>query len=692
MPDFLQDLYDRMTGNYNQYTPDAYDPTLTDEEAKKKQKRSVAPDFTLPPQQPQTPWSFPAYPWAQAGALPSAVPLAGGGQPLPYPPARTVPSVEEGAIPQQPQPVVPSVEEAAATSQPRKLSLIERLVNRGQPIPKSFSDMRVGSAFDTSSTPTTAAAAAVPPQPPQPQPTPPPPVVPPPKPSAGPPPEMTEPELSPEGIPLPPRRPASAPPREPSGDSSANHPDDPQQRGNQPGRALREGVPPGTVMSTAGPQAGMLDGLSGFGSKILSGLGEHSNMLMALGAGMLGAPNIAQGMSRGLSYAVPAAQADYRMAQQMGGQTGIRDALINAGAPRGVADAAMIDSDVRKQAVQQYLMSQKKSVDVKLPNGQTITLQHDERTGQYFDMAGRPYDPGAIGQAGAMIDPNLTGEEARKEAEAKVDPSIYRQAMRYVNGEQPLPVGRVLSSPQIKPAYDLAVQIDPKLESAAGKLRNETILDYGPKGKTGQARMAMSTMLGHADQLDQLNKIIDNYNMGGEHANAVRNWFKKMYGQDLTYLNAQAQARLIRIGLAGEANKALSGGHSVTGMKEYLDTLGDENTPAVQQHGAIQGLIKLGHTRLDEMQNQFDTSMNTRTEGYHMLSPQAQRIFRTWEGDSAGDWDAKAPGQLPGIPDDQAAFAPVAGAKPAAPAAPATAGRAGPGQVQWSVVQPATQP
>jgi len=125
--------------------------------------------------------------------------------------------------------------------------------------------------------------------------------------------------------------------------------------------------------------------------------------------------------------------------------------------------------------------------------------------------------------------------------------------------------------------------------------------------------------------------------------------------------------------LGGEANKAFSGSHSVTGTEEMIKALGTDKGHTAQ-HGAIKGMIHAAGTRLGELQSQFDSSMNTKSEGYHMLSPKAQKIFRKWEGDAGMDWDAKAPANLPEGTDAAEAFAPIAGAK----AAPAVQGTAGP--------------
>ena len=338
----------------------------------------------------------------------------------------------------------------------------------------------------------------------------------------------------------------------------------------------------GTVL-----QAGGTQGDQGMGQRagILGGFGDwlqqHSNTLLAISAGLSGAPGIHAGIGRAAAYTMPAAQQDIAEQMQRGGVQASYNALIAAGVPPDLAKAGAVDKDVMKQLMASYVTNKTQSVDVKLPNGMVVTAQYDPFTHTYTDVYGRPFDPNAPGMGGSVIDPNLTGEEARAAAEQSANPATYRQAMAYVSGQIPLPSGRAATQPMTKMAYDLALQIDPKLGTDAGKLRNETLMDYGPKGKTGQTRLALSNMMGHAEQLDQLNKIIGNWDLGGEKANWARNALYQTLGANKTYLDAKAQADLLRDILGGEANKAFSGSHSVTGSEEMIKALGRERATQV---------------------------------------------------------------------------------------------------------------
>ena len=176
-----------------------------------------------------------------------------------------------------------------------------------------------------------------------------------------PPPQEPDQPIPPDQVPLPKPRPtqASGRQREASGEPAAGTEGAQDPRAGQAGQTrLTQGQGGPVQMSAADqavPQAGMLGGLGDLGGNIMSGLSKHSNMLMALGAGLLGAPNLAQGFSRGLSYAVPAAQADIRQQLQMGGQQGMYSARKAANVPENLARAGATDPKIGQKLLDTYI-------------------------------------------------------------------------------------------------------------------------------------------------------------------------------------------------------------------------------------------------------------------------------------------------------------------------------------------------
>lgn len=107
---------------------------------------------------------------------------------------------------------------------------------------------------------------------------------------------------------------------------------------------------PGSVPSVAAPAPaapapaagpGVLDHLRTIANR-------NPSMLMAMGAGMMGAPSFAKGMSRGLAAAVPASQQDTANNLKMSGIQESYKSLVAAGASPADALAAVYNPEVMK--------------------------------------------------------------------------------------------------------------------------------------------------------------------------------------------------------------------------------------------------------------------------------------------------------------------------------------------------------
>ncbi len=95
--------------------------------------------------------------------------------------------------------------------------------------------------------------------------------------------------------------------------------------------------------------------VSGLGSGIGNFATNNGLTLMALGAGMAGAPNLATGISRGLAAAVPAAAAEQKQRSQLQSLNETYKALIAAGASPNEAFAATTNPELLKTVAAKYL-------------------------------------------------------------------------------------------------------------------------------------------------------------------------------------------------------------------------------------------------------------------------------------------------------------------------------------------------
>lgn len=342
MPDILQNLLDR-----------TYDPTLMSpfpgETPEQFQARMAAQQQGQIPQPQQANYG----PQGQPPQPPPPAAPAPGAAPYLQPPQTIDPNAVSPEVTtpyQQPKSLMDRwnqlTSQTAPTGQP--LSLIERLT--GQTKPKSMDEL-IERATGAAPAPAT--------------------------------PDTTSPEVTtaytplasaadkagalPSKIPLPRSRPSGAPQRDASGEPIGG-----ADGGATPARSTPISSQGGAPVDAAA-QAGMLSSqgsnpLANFGSNLMRGLSAHSNLLLALGAGFAGAPNIGQGISRAAAAAVQGNQADIQNAMQSGSQTAMYQALRASGASPAMAQAGALNKDVGKAMLGSYIDPKYEIKEVKTKN------------------------------------------------------------------------------------------------------------------------------------------------------------------------------------------------------------------------------------------------------------------------------------------------------------------------------------
>ena len=98
------------------------------------------------------------------------------------------------------------------------------------------------------------------------------------------------------------------------------------------------------------------------GGGLMNGLERNSNVLLAMGAGFAGAPNIGQAISRASAAAIPAHAADVKQQLTLQAQTYGTKALVDAGVPIQQAIAAQGDPDLKKALIQNYITDRKNEI------------------------------------------------------------------------------------------------------------------------------------------------------------------------------------------------------------------------------------------------------------------------------------------------------------------------------------------
>jgi len=173
--------------------------------------------------------------------------------------------------------------------------------------------------------------------------------------------------------------------------------------------------------------------LSKFGDifgKIGEGIGRNSNTLMALGAGLAGAPSFGQGMSRAFQAAGPAGQLDVQNQRQ--NQT--MQALVRRGLAPDLATAAVSSPDILKQLLPQILGSKEwVPVHIKDAYGNERVVVMDKNSGTFKE-------PGGAGQVASVnpflakgvteVNHELMGEDYLKQ----FSPEMIAAVKNYVHG------------------------------------------------------------------------------------------------------------------------------------------------------------------------------------------------------------------------------------------------------------------
>lgn len=434
--------------------------------------------------------------------------------------------------------------------------------------------------------------------------------------------------------------------------------------------APQAAIPPNAA-PTSGQRGGspaegaidMIDATPGMLSKVWGGIKDNSNLLLGMGAGMMGAPSWATGFGRGFAGAQAGAAADQKLNLQTGSAQQLYQALVAAGVPRQQAVAATTNPELAKTLMASYIGDKKselKSID--MPNGTKVSVLHNPWTNEIKNLDGTPW-AGGSGQAG-LIDPSLTGEEAEKAAQ-QADPALYRRAMNLVQGKESWPNGRAMNDPKNKAATDLARQIDPDMTEQTAISRNQYARDAG-NTKSGVGMQVKSFHQG-IDHVLTLAKDIEKYNPSGgmgftgpaHLTNDIRQMRTDQQGK-ANAIGTDAQAA------AGEVGKLYSGTNG-GGVKEREETRGrfKPNASGPEHAGSLEATLELMEGGIHSLEQGRDRVM-----GKGANSPQYQ--YRNPETEAKIAEIKQIISRLRGE---------------AAAAAPAASGVAGPKKIQWNVVQ-----
>lgn len=430
---------------------------------------------------------------------------------------------------------------------------------------------------------------------------------------------------------------------------------------NQPPIAPQNIQPP--VPPAAAPEQPSIFG------RLMSGLQNNSNTLLALGAGFAGAPNVGAGISRAASAAIPATQVDLKNRMMLEGQNMTFNALRKRGLPEDVAKAAMLNPEILKQVlpavfgskefgfqmtpdgtlirtdkgsgtVAPVYQSSKPQFSVigKDTNGNDVHGFVDTATKKAWDVNGNPIDTAKLASIGGGANSTLTGPAFLE----TLDQGRANQIKAIADGRMSPPGGMSLKSPQIQGLMRDVAQYEPGFDLTSWTARNKTRADLA-SGKMGQNVTAFNTAIGHLETLDKAAEELNNYKFTP--LNTVANIIKSKTGDP-----AIKNFEVARTAVADELTRAFRGsGGNVHDLIQWESAINAANSPG-QLKAAVKQAVELLRSRIEAVGDQYSKGMGKTTDPLELLSPKAKAGIQRLMGEKAEAAAPKpdaAPGKAP---------------------------------------------
>jgi hypothetical protein len=423
---------------------------------------------------------------------------------------------------------------------------------------------------------------------------------------------------------------ASAPPSPPMDLSPPPAP----QPAPSPLSAMASAAPSGPAEAPPVPQSSLLGRLgSVFGDRAGSALGavgdalgSHSNTLMALGAGMAGAPTLGTGLSRGLTGAIPAAQLD----RQLGNQNSTISWLKTT---RGMTDDAARMVATNQQLLTQMapmLMGAKPLVPTKLGTdalGHDIPGMMNTITGEHFDVYGRPLTPGAgqgpggaVGSiaGGAGIDPAIWASMAPEDRLAKMDPQVQGEIKAIYEGRQS---GTGRNVQQLLP---LVNQVYPNftMQDYNEKNKMQTGLASAAPGSIGGQKLYAQTSLNHLADTAESAADLGNVNGLGS-ADLAHAW--NAVGNRTTANSAKLQALKDKAGHYGqEITKYYAGSPGGEAERQAFQTSLGGSQSSEELASTLEAELQLAQGKISKTQAQIDGTLGPNNR-FRVVGPNEQK-------------------------------------------------------------------
>lgn len=439
-------------------------------------------------------------------------------------------------------------------------------------------------------------------------------------------------------IPLPRARPAEA-------DLPPGMPTDVSAAGRQPSAPVNPVSPP----AAAAPAAVEPSMFGRLGSGLMSGLENNSNLLLAMGAGFAGAPNIGQAISRASAAAIPAHAADVKQRLTLQAQTYGTKALVDAGVPIQQAIAAQGDPDLKKALIQNYITDRKN--EIKSVKSKDAFGNETERLYAInpFDLTSKEISP-ATAAAGRAAEGAAAGGKNATYADGvtsatfdhtkvgddylgQFSPEVQAGVKAYLRGDS-LPTGRQQQAQVIKQiAQKYGDDVGVPANDQAYYQRKNFVNSLGNTNTgVGMQVKGFQQGLEHLTELSTKLEKLGNWNGLGiaplaHGANYVR-------GQSVSQADTRKSVDAAAQALAGEIGKLYSGStgggvHERSATKALFGT--DLSGP--EMAGALESTLELMRGGLRTIEQRRDELFPgaEKPKGANFLGPQQQAAMEKVE-------------------------------------------------------------
>jgi len=216
---------------------------------------------------------------------------------------------------------------------------------------------------------------------------------------------------------------------------------------------------------------------------------------------------------------------------------------------------------------------------------------------------------GPVGGAGSAGDPTLTGDAYLASVPAHERAKIKAIAEGRVAAPRPgTRFGEAILSK--------VAQYDPTFDAANSQSRLKTRVDF-TSGKSSVAVNALNTAMGHLLHLDTQAKGLGNFSTLPGIINPLYNVGRRVAGD--TKLPAFQQTKQAA---SSEMRKVFAGsaGGNLTELKEWQESL-DSSQSYEQLHAAIKNGVELMGSRLNALQDQYQTGMGRSDQPMQLIKP-----------------------------------------------------------------------